>query len=78
MSYVKRNPDLEKRKEKFFRGYRDEVEANIIHNAMYKIGFFQLAENNLNHIKGVQNAAENSIKHKLKVEKAKAKEALKR
>ena len=56
MSYVKRNPELEKRRGRFFRGYRDEVEANIIQNAMYKIGFFQLDENNLSHIKGVKDA----------------------
>ena len=40
MSYVKRDPELERRKGRFFSGTRDEVESNIIHNAMYKIGFF--------------------------------------
>ena len=63
MPYVKRDPELERRKGRFFSGTRDEVESNIIHNAMYKIGFFQLPENDLNHIKGVQATKERSITH---------------
>ena len=64
MPYVRRNSELERRKGKFFSGYRNEVEANIIQDAMYQIGFFQLPENNLSHIKGVKEAEQSAIKHK--------------
>ena len=66
MSYVRKNPDLERRKQRFFSGARDDVESNIIHNAMYKIGFFQLQENNLSHIKAVQASAEKTLEYQAK------------
>lgn len=64
MSYVRKNPDLERRRGKFFSGYRNEIEANIFQDAMYRIGFFQLPENNLNHIKGVRETTEKSLLHR--------------
>jgi len=58
LPFVKKDENLEKRKERFFSGAKADAEGEIYHDVMKKIGYFQLQENNLNHLKGVQKAKE--------------------
>ena len=60
-SYVKRDPDYEKRR-LFYSEPRDDAAMNIMHELMHKIAFFQIEKNNLDYIKGVKEVKESAMK----------------
>lgn len=59
--YVKKDPDFERRKNRFFGSPQETKESRKFLSVMKKIGFFQLEENNLDHIRGVKDSREKSL-----------------
>ena len=55
---MKRDPDFERRR-RYFSASGDEGAQDYLHDVMKQIGFYQMEENNLSHIKGYQAAKEN-------------------
>ena len=64
LPYVRRDPDFENRRERFFNEPRDQIENDLIHEAMHAIGFFQLEENDLSHLKAMKTIKEQNLKVK--------------
>ena len=59
LPFVKKDPEFERRRQ-FFSEPKDDAANDVIQDVMVKIGFFQLKENNLSHIKGF-NAAQEGV-----------------
>lgn len=73
---MKRDPEFERRRQ-FYSEPKDDAAADVIHDVMQKIGFFQLQENNLDHIKAFKAAKESGLKVKqIRDEKEKKERAL--
>ncbi len=56
LPYVRKDSNLEKRKERFFSGPKAKAETEMYHDVLKKISIYQFKENNLEYLKGVQKA----------------------